>query len=100
MNPRSNKGVLQRHNWTVATEGDQVVMRFGNATLRMSYFIAIKLAFRLMFMGKKAKRWAGDTTKVSEHIAELTDYEDDERIAQEHVVATATVIPRNFRKPK
>lgn len=96
-NPFSNSGVLNRHNFKVDQEGDQVILRAGDVNIRMGYMIGIKLAFRLMFKSKKAKRWAGDTSKISEHIAELTDYEDDERIAQEHVVATATVIPKNIR---
>lgn len=97
MNPQSNLGVLAANNFVVVTRGDQVIIKVGNSEIKMGYFIAIKLAFRLMYKAKQAKRWAGDTSKVSEHIAHLTDWEDDQRADQAHRVATATVIPKNLR---
>lgn len=97
--PRSQEvgGILQRYGWDVQQEGDRVLLKIGNAQIRMGYLVALRLGFRLMFRGRQAKRWAGDLSTGFDHNAELTDMESDIRKDQAHVVATATVIPRKFR---
>lgn len=58
-----NSSLLSRQRISVHSEGELVVLRVGNADIRMPYETAIQLSTWLRVRGKEAKRLAGDTSR-------------------------------------
>lgn len=65
--------LLQKQRIEVATEGELVVLRVGNAELKMEYETAIQLSTWLRVRGKEAKRLAGDQSRHWTVIGRLSD---------------------------
>lgn len=71
--------LLKRQRIEVATEGPLVVLRVGNAEMRMEHETAIQLSTWLRVRGKEAKRVAGDTSRHWSVIGNLSAVEAGER---------------------
>jgi hypothetical protein len=71
--------LLQRQRIEVRTEGQLVVLRVGNAELRMEHETAIQLSTWLRVRGKEAKRIAGDASRHWTGIGHLEAVEAGER---------------------
>lgn len=71
--------LLQKQRVAVELEGTLVVLRVGNAELRMEHDTAIQLSTWLRVRGKEAKRLAGDTSRHWTVIGRLTDVLDGGR---------------------
>jgi hypothetical protein len=71
--------LLQRQRIEVRTEGQLVVLRVGNAELRMEHETAIQLSTWLRVRGKEAKRIAGDASRHWTVIGNLEAVEAGER---------------------
>lgn len=69
------RNLLQKQRIEVACEGEIVLLKVGNAELRMDYETAIQLSTWLRVRGKEAKRLAGDTSRHWSVIGHLTDVE-------------------------
>lgn len=67
--------LLQKQRVEVATEGALVVLRIGNAEMKMEYETAIQLSTWLRVRGKEAKRNAGDVSRHWTVIGRLGDVE-------------------------
>lgn len=67
--------LLQRQRIEVAADGELVLLRIGNAEMRMEYETAIQLSTWLRVRGKEAKRLAGDTSRHWTVIGKLADIE-------------------------
>ena len=57
----------------VSTEGELVMLKIGNVTMKMGYETAIQLSTWLRVRGKEAKRVAGDTSRHWTIIGKLSD---------------------------
>jgi hypothetical protein len=55
--------LLQKQRIAVSAEGTLVVLRIGNAEMKMPYETAIQLSTWLRVRGKEAKRIAGDRSR-------------------------------------
>ena len=55
--------ILQKQRIEVKAEGTLVVLKIGNAEMRMPYETAIQLSTWLRVRGKEAKRIAGDGSR-------------------------------------
>ena len=64
--------LLQKQRTEVATEGELVVLRIGNAEIRMEHDTALKLSTWLRVRGKEAQRNAGAVAHWS-IVGNLTD---------------------------
>ena len=64
---------FERRRIAVACRGEEVVLKVGNAELQMGYNEALALSQMLRLQGKKAKRFAGDTSSNFSVMADLTD---------------------------
>lgn len=71
--------LLKRQRLEVAAEGTLVVLKIGNAEMKMDYETAIQLSTWLRVRGKEAKRIAGDTSRHWSVIGNLTAVEDGHR---------------------
>lgn len=71
--------LLQRQRIEVRAEGQLVVLRVGNAEMRMEYDTALQLSTWLRVRGKEAKRLAGDTSRHWSVIGNLSAVEAGER---------------------
>ena len=71
--------VLQRQRIEVVAEGELVVLRIGNAEMRMEHETAIQLSTWLRVRGKEAKRAAGDLSRHWTVIGKLDAVEAGER---------------------
>jgi len=71
--------LLRRQRVEVLTEGPLVVLKVGNAEMRMEYETAIQLSTWLRVRGKEAKRLAGDTSRHWSVIGNLAAVEQGER---------------------
>lgn len=71
--------LLQKHRIEVAVEGTLVVLKVGNAEMKMPYETAIQLSTWLRVRGKEAKRLAGDTSRHWSVIGNLSAVEAGER---------------------
>lgn len=71
--------LLKRQRLEVATEGQLVVLRVGNATMRMEHDTALQLSTWLRVRGKEAKANAGDTSAHWSIIGRLTQVENEGR---------------------
>lgn len=65
--------LLQKQRIEVSVEGELVVLRIGNAELKMEHETAIQLSTWLRVRGKEAKRIAGDTSRHWTVIGKLED---------------------------
>lgn len=68
--------VLQPSSVEVTAVGEQVNLRIGNSSLRMSYEQAITLSQWLRVRGKEAKRFAGDVSRHWHGIAVMNGAPD------------------------
>jgi hypothetical protein len=71
--------LLQKQHLSVFTEGELVVLKVGNAELRMPYETAIQLSTWMRVRGKEAKRLAGDVSRHWTVIGKLEAVEAGER---------------------
>ena len=74
--------ILKQFEWGVAQEGELVKLRLGNVVIDMDYPTALQMANAMRFQGKKAKKYAGDTSTHYSLIAELSDAELNVRAEQ------------------
>lgn len=65
--------LLRKQRIEVVAEGPLVVLRIGNAEMKMEHEAAIQLSTWLRVRGKEAKRIAGDTSRHWSVIGQLTD---------------------------
>lgn len=63
--------LLRKQRVEVVSEGDLVVLRVGNAELRMPYETALQLSAWMRFRAKEAKRRAGDVSRHWSVLAQL-----------------------------
>lgn len=68
-------GLLTRQNISVEHVNDMVILRIGNAEMKMPYETAIQLGGWLWHHGKQAKSSAGDKSKNFHVLGTLTDAE-------------------------
>jgi hypothetical protein len=71
--------LLQKQRIEVKAEGEIVVLRIGNAELKMPYDTAIQLSTWLRVRGKEAKRQAGDMSRHWSVIGNLEAVQGGER---------------------
>lgn len=71
--------ILRKQRIEVAAEGPLVVLRIGNAEMKMEHETALQLSTWLRVRGKEAKRVAGDTSRHWTIIGNLTAVEHGER---------------------
>lgn len=71
--------ILRKQRIEVACEGQLVVLRIGNAEMKMEHETAIQLSTWLRVRGKEAKRIAGDASRHWTVIGNLTAVEHGER---------------------
>jgi len=71
--------LLQKQRIEVASEGTLVVLRIGNAELKMDYETAIQLSTWLRIRGKEAKNLAGDRSRHWSAVGNLAALEAGER---------------------
>lgn len=71
--------LLQKQRIEVATEGTLVVLKIGNAEMKMPYETAIQLSTWLRVHGKAAKKAAGDQSRHWAVIGNLAAVEAGER---------------------
>jgi len=71
--------LLQKQRIVVATEGELVVLKIGNAEMKMPYETAIQLSTWLRVRGKEAKRAAGDVSRHWTVIGQLEAVEGGSR---------------------
>ena len=69
--------LLKPQRIEVSTEGTLVVLKIGNAEMRMDYETAIQLSTWMRIRGKEAKRLAGDDRRHWSVVGNLTALEDD-----------------------
>lgn len=67
--------LLQKQRIEVIAEGPLVVLRIGNAEMKMEHETAIQLSTWLRVRGKEAKRVAGDNSRHWSVIGRLSDVE-------------------------
>lgn len=65
--------LLQKQRIEVASEGALVVLRIGNAEMKMEHETAIQLSTWLRVRGKEAKRIAGDNSRHWSVVGNLKD---------------------------
>lgn len=65
--------VLRPETVSVSDEGELVVMKIGNAELRMHYSDALTFSQWIRMRAKAAKRRAGDVSRHWSAVAELSD---------------------------
>lgn len=71
--------LLQRQRIEVKAEGELVVLKIGNAEMKMGYETAIQLSTWLRVRGKEAKRIAGDDSRRWSIIGKLDAVQAGER---------------------
>lgn len=71
--------LLQRQRIEVKAEGELVVLKIGNAEMKMGYETAIQLSTWLRVRGKEAKRIAGDDSRRWSVIGNLEAVQAGER---------------------
>lgn len=71
--------LLQKQRIEVRTEGELVVLKIGNAEMKMPHDTAIQLSTWLRIRGKEAKRIAGDTSRHWSVVGNLQAVEAGER---------------------
>ena len=71
--------LLQKQRIEVKAEGELVVLKIGNAELKMPYDTAIQLSTWLRVRGKEAKRLAGDVSRHWSVIGNLEAVNGGER---------------------
>lgn len=59
----NSPSLLQKQRIEVISEGPLVVLRIGNAEMKMEHETAIQLSTWLRVRGKEAKRMAGDNSR-------------------------------------
>lgn len=71
--------LLQKQRIEVKTEGELVVLKIGNAEMKMDYETAIQVSTWLRVRGKEAKRIAGDDSRRWSIIGNLDAVQGGER---------------------
>lgn len=71
--------ILKRQRIEVVSEGPLVVLRIGNAEMKMEHETAIQLSTWLRVRGKEAKRIAGDASRHWSVIGNLAAVEQEGR---------------------
>lgn len=71
--------LLERQRIEVIAEGSLVVLKIGNATMKMDHETALQLSTWLRVRGKEAKTIAGDRSRHWTVIGNLTAVEAGER---------------------
>ncbi len=80
--PTFRRSTLQQNfkKWEVGSNPPLVALIFDGQWTQMGYEDGIKLHHEIRRAARRAKAWAGDTSKVSTALANLTDAEDDYRL--------------------
>ena len=68
-----SKNLLKRERVAVASEGDLVIMNFGNTQIKMHYEAALQVSQWIRLRAKEAKRRAGDASRHWSAIGILED---------------------------
>ena len=71
-------GILKPTAYEVRQEGTLVVLKLGNAEIRMDHKTALDIAQHMRVKGRRAKAMAGDTSMNLSALALLSDAEGDE----------------------
>lgn len=71
--------LLQKQRVSVHAEGELVVLRIGNAEMKMDHETAIQLSTWMRVRGKEAKRIAGDNSRKWHVVGKLSLIEAGER---------------------
>lgn len=71
--------ILQKHRTAVRTEGELVVLQFGNVVVKMPYDTALQVSTWMRVRAKEAKRNAGDTSRHWTVIGNLQAVEQEGR---------------------
>lgn len=71
--------LLKPQKIEVSTEGELVVLKIGNATMKMDYETALQLSTWMRVRGKEAKRVAGDDRRHWSVIGKLSTIINDGR---------------------
>lgn len=72
-------GVISRLHLKIFHELDTVVFEINGTQLKLDYMDAFRVATELRLQARQAKKWAGDSRKVIEMSALLTDGEENYR---------------------
>ena len=70
------KDVMKRENIRVESEGELVVMHFGNTEVKMKYEAALLFSQWVRVKAKEAKLWSGDNGRHWSVIGTLSDAND------------------------
>lgn len=73
--------LLKRQNVSVDHEGQLVVFKVGNATMKIPYDVAFQISTWMRYHAKIAKRIAGDTSRHWTIIGRLEAVENGEPIS-------------------
>jgi hypothetical protein len=71
--------LLQKQSVSVSAEGELVVLRIGNAEMKMDHETAIQLSTWLRIRGKESKRLAGDNSRHWSVVGKLAAIEAGDR---------------------
>lgn len=77
VSPERRTTLTERINWLIGVEGELVTMHFGNNIIKLHFSDALRVAAWIKLGAKKAKRWAGDTSKSMTSLARLSDAEEN-----------------------
>ena len=76
---RRSKQVSNVDKWKLSENAQLIGLHFDGVGLEMDYETGIKLHQCIRRAGQRAKAWAGDSTKSSRMLANLTDAAEDSR---------------------
>ena len=74
--------LMTRTHFSVRQQGATVVLTIGNYAVEMDHDAAYRTALNLWYFAKKARAFAGDSSRQIYGVAELTDAVADELEAQ------------------
>lgn len=69
--------LFKKFMWSATPQGDNVVLRMGNANIEMGYEDALRMSQALRVAGKQAKAHAGDVSRHWSVIANLGTQESN-----------------------
>lgn len=69
----NSKELLKQERIEITSEGELVVMKFGNVEIKVPYETALLLSQWIRVRAKEAKRLAGDTSRHWSLVGTLTD---------------------------
>lgn len=77
---RRSKQVPNVRNWQTSYKGAEVAVIFDGRGAIMGYEDGVKLHQMIRRAGRRAKAWAGDSSRSRSALAMLTDAEDDDKL--------------------